>query len=122
MDLSDSERLQPIISRGKGRYGLVPDDHSPVRGSGHATQTEIARAFGVAKISIKRAVKLYREQGPKGFYAARKRRGPTVLAASVPDEAQRWLDEGLQTTEVTDRLGIKRDTLSKAVRNGFVLS
>jgi hypothetical protein len=39
--------------------------------SGHATQAQIARAFGVAKISIKRAVKRYREQGPKGFYAPR---------------------------------------------------
>jgi hypothetical protein len=26
------------------------------------------RAFGVTKISLKRAVKRYREEGPKGFY------------------------------------------------------
>jgi len=75
--------------------------------SGHATQAEIARAFGVAKISIKRAVKLYRAQGPKGFYAVRKRRGPAVLTAAVLDEAQRLLDEGLQSAEVADRLGMR---------------
>ena len=86
--------------------------------SGHATQAQIARAFGVAKISIKRAVKLYREQGPKGFYAPRNTRGAAVLTASVLEQAQRLFDEGLHTPEVADRLGIKRDTLSKAVRAG----
>ena len=86
--------------------------------SGHATQAQIARAFGVAKISVKRAVKLYREHGPKGFYAPRNTRGAAVITAAVLDQAQRLLDEGLHTPEVADRLGIKRDTLSKAVRAG----
>ena len=40
--------------------------------NGCATQAQIARAFGVAKISIKRAVKRYREQGPKGFYVPKR--------------------------------------------------
>ena len=86
--------------------------------SGHATQAQIARAFGVAKISIKRAVKLYREQGPKGFYAPRNTRGAAVLTAAVLEQAQRLFDEGLYPPEVADRRGIKRDTLSKAVRAG----
>ena len=54
--------------------------------SGHATQAQIARAFGVAKISVKRAVKLYREQGPKGFYAPRNTRGAAVITAAVLDQ------------------------------------
>jgi orotate phosphoribosyltransferase-like protein len=33
-------------------------------------------------------------------------------------EAQQLLDEGLSTGVVADRLGVKRDTLSKAVRAG----
>jgi DNA-binding transcriptional regulator LsrR (DeoR family) len=41
-----------------------------------------------------------------------------VLTPAVLAEAQRWFDDGLQTTQVADRLGIKRDTLSKAVRAG----
>ena len=86
--------------------------------SRHATQVQIARAFGVAKISVKRAVKLYRKQGPKGFYAPRNTRGPTVLTAAVLVQAQRLFDEGLQNPEVADRLEIKRDTLAKAVRAG----
>jgi len=84
--------------------------------SGNARQVDIVGAFGISKISIKRAVKLFREAGPKGFYAKRKTRGPAVLTAPVLKQAQQLLDEGLETPEVADRLGIKRDTLSKAVR------
>ncbi len=86
--------------------------------NGNAKQAEIVRAFGVTKISLKRAVKRYREEGPKGFYKPRKRRGPAVLTPAVLTEAQRLLDEGVEPSEVADRLGVKRDTLSKAVRAG----
>lgn len=86
--------------------------------TGSAKQAQISRAFGVTKISLKRAVKRYRELGPKGFYATRKRRGPAVLTPSVLAEAQQLLDNGLEPPEVADRLGVKRDTLSKAVRAG----
>ena len=86
--------------------------------NGCATQAQIARAFGVAKISIKRAVKRYREQGPKGFYVPKRARGPAVLTAAALAQAQRLFDEQLRVAEVAERLGIKRDTLSKAVRAG----
>ena len=86
--------------------------------NGNAKQADIVRAFGVTKISLKRAVKRYREEGPKGFYTPRKRRGPAVLTPSVLNEAQQLLDEGLETATVADRLGVKRDTFSKAVRAG----
>ncbi len=86
--------------------------------NGNTKQAEIARAFGVPKISVKRAVKLYREAGPKGFYAQRKSRGPAVLTPAVLEQAQQLFDEGLETPQVADRLGIKCDTLSKAVRAG----
>ena len=86
--------------------------------NGNAKQIDIVRAFGVSKISLKRAVRRYREEGPRGFYTPRKRRGPAVLTPAVLAEAQQLLDEGLEPAEVADRLGIKRDTFSKAVRAG----
>jgi len=46
--------------------------------TGNTQQMDIVRAFGVSKISMKRAVKRYREQGPKGFYASRRTRGAAV--------------------------------------------
>ncbi len=51
--------------------------------NGNTKQANIVRAFGVRKISHKRAVKRYREEGPKGFYTPRKRRGPAVLTPAV---------------------------------------
>ena len=86
--------------------------------NGNAKQMDIVRAFGVSKISLKRAVKRYREEGPKGFYQPRKRRGPAVLTVAVLAQAQQLLDEGWEPAEVADRLDVQRDTLSKAVRAG----
>jgi transposase len=83
---------------------------------GHAKQAQIARAFGVPLVSVKRAVKRYREQGARGFYAERKTRGPAVLTPQVISQAQQLFDEGLELTPVAKRLAIKRDTLAKAVR------
>jgi transposase len=86
--------------------------------SGNATQAEISRAFGVTLISVKRAVKLYREKGVAGFYQEPNRRGPAVLTAEVLEKAQALLDEGLKTAAVAEQLGVKRDTLAKAIRAG----
>ena len=69
-------------------------------------------------ISVKRAVKCYREQGAEGFYAEPRRRGPAVLTAPVLAEAQGLLDDGLVVSEVAERLEVKRDTLAKAIRAG----
>ena len=86
--------------------------------NGNTKQMDIVRAFGISKISVKRAVKRYREEGPKGFYAERKVRGPAVLTPPALEQAQQLLDEGIEVPEVADQLGIKRDTLTKAVRAG----
>lgn len=86
--------------------------------NGHARQSEIARAFGIPKITVKRAVKLYRAKGTAGFYAPKKTRGPAVLTAMVLRQAQRLFDEGLPIAKVAEQLGLLRDTLAKAVRTG----
>ncbi|MGC1951684.1 MAG: hypothetical protein WA970_03740 [Gammaproteobacteria bacterium] len=86
--------------------------------NGNAKQADIARAFGITLISVKRAVKLYRDKGVSGFYEEPNRRGPAVLTAEVLKEAQERLDEGLETSEVAEQLGVKRDTLAKAIRAG----
>ena len=51
--------------------------------TGNAKQSEVAKAFGIPKITLKRAVKLYRAEGPKGFYRPRQTRGAAVLTAPV---------------------------------------
>jgi len=86
--------------------------------NGVVTQAEIVKAFGVSPISVKRAVKLFREKGPIGFYAPRNFRGPGVLTPDVIEEAQNLLDEGEIISEVAEKLGIKKDTFKKAVKSG----
>ena len=86
--------------------------------NGNAKQADICRAFGLPPISVKRAVKRHREKGVAGFYEEPKRRGPAVLTAPVLEQAQALLDEGWETSAVAEQLGVKRDTLAKAIRAG----
>jgi transposase-like protein len=86
--------------------------------NGNATQAELARAFGVTKISIKRAVKLYREKGINGFYAPRAPRGATILTPSVLTEVQSQLDNGGSVSDIAKHLDLKKNTLSKAIQEG----
>jgi transposase len=88
--------------------------------SGYTKQSDIIRAFGVTSISVKRAVKLYRERGAKGFYAPRASRGPAVLTASVTAEIESLLVDGVSLGEVADRLGLRLNTLQKAVSAGRI--
>ena len=86
--------------------------------NGNVTQAEILRAFGVPASSVKRAVKLYRTKGAAGFYAPPRTRGPAVLTPSVLAQAQQRFDAGCSTAQVASELGLKRNTLTKAVRDG----
>ncbi len=86
--------------------------------NGNAKQSEICRAFGVTSISVKRAVKLYREKGASGFYEEPRRRGSVVLTPPVLEKAQQLLDEGLELADMGKKLDIKTDTLRKAVKAG----
>jgi len=63
-------------------------------------------------------VKRYRQRGPAGFYEKPRRRGSAVLTDPVLNQAQERLDGGLETSAVAEQLGIKRDTLAKAIRAG----
>jgi transposase len=88
--------------------------------NGNAKQPEIVKAFGVPLTSVKRYCRLYREKGPAGFYAPRPRRGAAVLTQTVLAQVQELLDEELPVGVVAQRLAIKPNTLTKAVRAGRV--
>jgi hypothetical protein len=85
---------------------------------GACQQVDIVRAFGVSANSVKRSVKKYRAEDIAGFYGARRQRGATVLTAEVTAEAQRLLNAGRSRSEVAEELGVKRDTLRKAIQQG----
>jgi transposase len=88
--------------------------------SGHVKQSDIIRAFGVTSISVKRSVKTYREKGPKGFYAPRVRRGAAVLVEDVVGEIEGRLAGGATAAEIAKDLGLKLNTIQKAMRKGRI--
>lgn len=87
--------------------------------NGTVRPKEIVKAFGVPMITVKRSVKLYREQGAKGFYEAKPRHSSaSVLKGEVIGQAQRLLDEGRSVPEVAQELGVLANTLHKAISAG----
>jgi len=85
---------------------------------GVCSQVQIIRTFGVSKNSVLRSVAKYRQEGIDGFYRPRKGRGASVMTAEVTAQAQSLLDSGHSRREVSEELGIKYDTLRKAVDRG----
>ena len=86
--------------------------------NGNATQAQISRAFGVPLVTVKRYVKLYRTQGPKGFYAPPRMRSASKLTPAVLARAQLLLEEGSSVPEVARALELLPNTLHKAIRAG----
>jgi transposase len=76
------------------------------------------RIEGVSKNSILRSVAKYRQEGIDGFYRPRKGRGASVMTAEVISQAQNLLDSGYCRRDAAEELGIKYDTLRKAIDQG----
>lgn len=87
---------------------------------GLVTQSDLTRVFGVTPISVKRSVKIFREKGPGGFYAARRARGAAVLVSEVVEKAEELLTEGVKVSDVAKQLSISADTLRKGIDSGRV--
>ena len=85
---------------------------------GTCRQCEIIKAFGVSSNSVNRSVKKYREEGVQAFYNPRRGRGATVITKDLAEKAQQLLDAGCSRKEIAQRLGIKTDTLRKAIAAG----
>jgi hypothetical protein len=83
---------------------------------GKVKQADLVRVFGVSPISVKRAVKRYQALGPGGFWQPSPVRGPGVLTPVVLEQAQGLLDEGASPSAVARQLGLKYDTVQKAIR------
>jgi len=86
--------------------------------NGGCTQPDIVRAFGVPLSTVKRYCALYRSKGPAGFYAPPVRRGAAVLTEPVVRQVQAMLDEGQEPSQVAEALGIRWNTLQKAIAAG----
>jgi len=85
---------------------------------GSATQGEIAKAFGVPLVAIKRATKLYRQRGSAGFFVPKTRREGSKLNAEKLEQARALLVQGQPLAVVSRQTGVLSDTLRKAIAAG----
>jgi transposase len=85
---------------------------------GACRQTDIVRTFGVSKNSVIRSVDRYRTGGVAAFYMPRAPRGASVITPEVTAQAQQLLGTGWSPREVAKELGLKLDTLRKAIQQG----
>lgn len=86
--------------------------------SGVIKGAQIIRGFGLPSATVKRYVKLYREKGPAGFFQEPAHRGAAVLTDDIITKAQSLLDEELSRSAVAQQVGVKSNTLAKAIRAG----
>lgn len=108
----------PVFSHNEKDIGTFRMITSQFVVNGIIKHSEIVKVFGVPLTTVKRYVKLYRDKGASGFYAERKKRGAAVLTTEVIKKVQDLFDEGLCIPDVSRKLGIKANTLSKAVISG----
>jgi hypothetical protein len=85
---------------------------------GSATQGDVAKAFGVPLVAIKRATKLYRQRGSAGFFVPKKRREGSKLNTEKLEQARALLVQGQPLAVVSRQTGVLSDTLRKAVAAG----
>lgn len=85
---------------------------------GSATQGDISKAFGVPLVAIKRATKLFREQGAKGFFRPKARREGSKLTAQKLEQARLLIVNGHPLPVVSQQTGVLSDTLRKAIAAG----
>ena len=86
--------------------------------TGAAKAGEIAKTFVVPLATVKRYVKVYREQKEGGFFLPRERqRSATRLTEEIKLAAQRLLEAGESVAEVGRRLDVLPTTLHKALKS-----
>jgi len=87
--------------------------------AGACRQVDVIRTFGVTKNCLIRAVNKLRTSGPDAFFEPRKsRQGGTKLHPQALKKAQQLLDKQTSRKETAEALGIKYDTLRKAINDG----
>jgi transposase len=86
--------------------------------NGTATQGQIAKAFGVPLVTIKRSVKRYREGGAGAFFTPTPPRKGSKLTPERLLEVQKLLDEGQSVPQIHQAVGVLKSTLHKAIDDG----
>jgi hypothetical protein len=110
--------LMPVFQHGERDLKSFRMFTSQLIANGTVRQRDIVHAFGVPLATVKRYMKLHREQGAAGFFRPPRRRSASVLTPEVKQRAQSLLDEGKSVPEVSSEIGVAGDTLRKAIQAG----
>ena len=86
--------------------------------NGTVRQRDIVQAFGVPLATVKRYMKVHRDRGAAGFFQTPRRRSASVLTEAVRQQVQSLLDQGKSVPEVGQEIGVRGNTLHKAIRAG----
>jgi transposase-like protein len=89
--------------------------------NGHCRKCEIITKFEVTKSYVDRAVGLLEREGIAGFFKKRNTRSAPVLTDNILIEAQHLLASGETRSEVANTLGVKLNTLGKAITAGRLI-
>jgi len=112
--------VQPVFQHPHDDYQSFRMFTAQICCQGVCTQAQIIRAFGVSKNSVLRSVAKYRQKGIAGFYRPRRGGGLSVMTAEVTARAEKLLGLGRTRREVAEELGVKYDTLRKAINQSRV--
>jgi transposase-like protein len=107
-------------------YSHMPEDQRMFRfviaqmiNSGACRQVDIIKTFGIPKTRVARAIRQLRNNGPESFFQKRKRKkGGTKLTPEKLEKAQELLNQDYSRKEAANELGVKPDTLRKAINDG----
>ena len=110
--------LLPVFQHGEKDLKSFRLFTSQLIANGTVRQRDIVQAFGVPLATVKRYMKVHREQGAAGFFRPPRRRSASVLTPEVKQQAQALLDEGKEVPQVSLAVGVAGNTLHKAIRAG----
>jgi transposase len=87
--------------------------------TGACRQNQVIKTFGVSKSSVIRAQNKLRKGDSEAFFIDhRGRKSAPIMIPQVLEQAQRLLDEGVSRKETAKELGVKYDTIRKAIEDG----
>jgi transposase len=113
--------LMPVFTHDAAEVRSFQMFTAQLAANGHCKLVDIQRAFGVSPISVKRAVKRYREGGGcQAFFTPRKGRGAGVLKPDMVEKLQTLLDDGASHQEAARQLGVKAETVRKGIKRGLL--
>ena len=112
---------QPVFQHAEGDRRAFRMFTAQLICQGACRQVDLVRSFGVSKNSVIRSVNRYRAGGVEAFYTPRASRGASVMTPEVAARAQQLLGTGWSPMEVANELGLKVDTLRKAIQKGQLI-